>query len=99
VGLGLGSLLKTDPTMPDDALTADYLADHLWLVGSPKTVTDKIMTLYDATGGFGYLLMVSYDESDERSAWTRNLSLLVNEVAPACDRAEAARLNRVEARQ
>jgi alkanesulfonate monooxygenase SsuD/methylene tetrahydromethanopterin reductase-like flavin-dependent oxidoreductase (luciferase family) len=57
VGLGLGSLLKADSTTPDDALTIEYLADHLWLIGSPETVTNKIMALYDETGGFGYLLM------------------------------------------
>jgi alkanesulfonate monooxygenase SsuD/methylene tetrahydromethanopterin reductase-like flavin-dependent oxidoreductase (luciferase family) len=98
VGLGLGPLLKADPTMPDDALTVEYLADRLWLVGSPETVTNKTMALYDDIGGFGYLLMVSYDASDEHNDWERNLGLLVHEVLPACVRAESARKNVVEAR-
>jgi alkanesulfonate monooxygenase SsuD/methylene tetrahydromethanopterin reductase-like flavin-dependent oxidoreductase (luciferase family) len=98
VGLGLGSLLKADPEMPDDALTVDYLADHLWLTGSPETITKKVMALYDGTGGFGYLLMVSYDAGAELSHWERNLRLLVNEVLPACARVETMRPNPVEVR-
>lgn len=96
LGLGLGPLLKADPRMPDDALTVEYLADHLWLVGSPETVTNKIMALYDATGGFGYLLIVCYDASNQEASWNCNLYLLVNEVQPACTRAEKAPRNIVK---
>ena len=84
VGLGLGPMLKSAPDMPDSALTLDYLADHLWLVGSPATVARRINGLQHGTGGFGRLLAVSYDASDERAAWERSLRLLVSEVLPAC---------------
>jgi alkanesulfonate monooxygenase SsuD/methylene tetrahydromethanopterin reductase-like flavin-dependent oxidoreductase (luciferase family) len=66
LGLGLGPHLKRDAVMPDEAIDLDYLADNLCLVGSPKTVADRIMDLQEQTGGFGCLLLVSYDAADER---------------------------------
>lgn len=84
LGLGLGPLLKRDPSMPDEAVDLEYLADNLWLVGSPTTVADRIMDLQERTGGFGYLLLVSYDAANERGPWVRSLRLLVEEVLPAC---------------
>jgi len=90
LGLGLGPMLKSDPAMPDEALTLDDLADHLWLVGSPATVARRINDLQQAVGGFGRLLAVSYDASDERAAWERSLRLLMEEVLPACTPARLA---------
>ncbi len=90
LGLGLGPMLKADPAMPDDALTLDYLADNLWLVGSPATVARRINELQERVGGFGHLLAVSYDASDERAAWERSLRLMVDEVLPACAPARQA---------
>ena len=84
LGLGLGAMLKADPAMPDEAVDLDYLADRLWLVGSPATVARRIGELQAQTGGFGHLLAVSYDARDERAAWERSLRLLVDEVLPAC---------------
>ena len=84
LGLGLGPMLKRDPSMPDSAVTLDYLADNLWLVGSPATVARKIDDLQAGTGGFGRLLAVSYDARGEQAAWERSLRLLATEVLPAC---------------
>jgi alkanesulfonate monooxygenase SsuD/methylene tetrahydromethanopterin reductase-like flavin-dependent oxidoreductase (luciferase family) len=84
LGLGLGPLLKLDPSMPDEAVNLEYLVDHLWLVGSPQTVADRIVDLHDQTGGFGHLVCVSYDASDERASWDRSLQLLMGEVLPRC---------------
>jgi alkanesulfonate monooxygenase SsuD/methylene tetrahydromethanopterin reductase-like flavin-dependent oxidoreductase (luciferase family) len=84
LGLRLGPLLKRDPAMPDEALDVEYLADNLWLVGSPTTVARRIRDLQSWTGGFGYLLAVSYDAAEERKAWERSLRLLTEEVLPAC---------------
>ncbi len=88
LGLGLGPLLKSDPSMPDDAIDLDYLADHLWFVGSPATVAERIRDLDRRVGGFGYLVVVSYDAADERLAWARSLRLLVDEVLPSCQTVE-----------
>ncbi len=84
LGLGLGPLLKCDPSMPDEAIDLEYLADHLWFVGSPSTVAGRILDFYRRVGGFGYLLLVSYDAADERLPWARSLRLLVDEVLPSC---------------
>ena len=83
--LGFGELLKTDPAMPNEALTLDYLAEHLWVVGSPATVTDKLQTLQRASGGFGVLVATSYDATVERAAWRRSLALLAQDVLPRCN--------------
>jgi alkanesulfonate monooxygenase SsuD/methylene tetrahydromethanopterin reductase-like flavin-dependent oxidoreductase (luciferase family) len=84
LGLGLGPILKRDPSMPDEALDLDYLADNLWLVGSPETVAERVLDLQEQTGGFGYLVAVSYDAAEESEAWERSQRLLVEEVVPAC---------------
>ena len=84
LGLGLGKFLKRDPSMPDEAVDLEYLADNLWFVGSPQTVADRIMDLHQQTGGFGHLLIVSYDATDEHESWDRSLRLLMDEVLPRC---------------
>jgi alkanesulfonate monooxygenase SsuD/methylene tetrahydromethanopterin reductase-like flavin-dependent oxidoreductase (luciferase family) len=84
LGLGLGRLLTCDPSMAEEAVDLEYLADNLWLVGSPATVARRINDLREQTGGFGYLLITSYDAVDEREPWKRSLRTLVDEVLPAC---------------
>ncbi|MEH6636601.1 MAG: LLM class flavin-dependent oxidoreductase [Halioglobus sp.] len=84
LGLGLGPFLKEDPAMADEDISLEYLADKLWLVGSPDTVADRIIDLQAQTGGFGHLTIVSYDASGEQEAWDRNLQLLMNDVLPRC---------------
>ncbi|BBZ27528.1 monooxygenase [Mycolicibacterium madagascariense] len=81
---GLTPLLKHDQAVCDDDVDVDYVAGHLWFVGSPETVSTRINELQSATGGFGHLLMVSYDATDEFEQWDRSLHLLVNEVLPTC---------------
>jgi alkanesulfonate monooxygenase SsuD/methylene tetrahydromethanopterin reductase-like flavin-dependent oxidoreductase (luciferase family) len=85
--LGLGRLLKQDSDMPDDAIDLAYLAEHLWIVGSPETVARRIQALQAGSGGFGRLLIVSYDAQNERAAWQRNLELLMRQVLPMCSQA------------
>ena len=85
LGLGLGPVLKGDSSMADEDVDLEYVADNLWLVGSPDTVARRIRELQEDTGGFGYLLITSYDAVDERRSWERSLQLLIEEVLPACD--------------
>ena len=43
-GLRTGSeFLKHDPAVADEDVDVDYLVDNLWLVGSPETVTEKLL--------------------------------------------------------
>jgi alkanesulfonate monooxygenase SsuD/methylene tetrahydromethanopterin reductase-like flavin-dependent oxidoreductase (luciferase family) len=74
--------LKDDPSVPDDAVTPEYLSDHGWLVGSPRTVRDKLAEMYKALGGFGTLLLFTFDYADDREAWFKSMRLMAEEVLP-----------------
>lgn len=87
VGLwGWTKYLKHDPSVPDDiAATSDYLADTLWLIGSPDTVAERLYGVYREVGGFGTLLTEQYDFADEPEVWRHSLELLAHEVKPRFD--------------
>jgi alkanesulfonate monooxygenase SsuD/methylene tetrahydromethanopterin reductase-like flavin-dependent oxidoreductase (luciferase family) len=87
---GLGQYVKADPSHTDDMIDTEYLARHVWLVGSPETVARKTVQLYEETGGFGTLLGMCFDFIDDREAWLRNLDLLKTEVMPRVDAALSA---------
>jgi alkanesulfonate monooxygenase SsuD/methylene tetrahydromethanopterin reductase-like flavin-dependent oxidoreductase (luciferase family) len=74
--------LKHDPSVPDEDIDLDYLARNLWLVGSPETVAERIRETYEALGGFGVLLVSTYDYLDQSEAWRRSMELLQTEVMP-----------------
>jgi alkanesulfonate monooxygenase SsuD/methylene tetrahydromethanopterin reductase-like flavin-dependent oxidoreductase (luciferase family) len=78
-------MLKTHAGMPDEAIDLEYLADNLWIVGSPTSVAKRIQSLQESTGGFGCLLIASYDATEERNSWKENIRLLTESVMPACD--------------
>ncbi|WP_170285635.1 LLM class flavin-dependent oxidoreductase [Microbacterium rhizomatis] len=70
---------------PDIAATGPVTVDRLaetWLIGSPDTVANGIVALYEQTGGFGTLLASVYDYSDDPEAYRRSLELLATEVLP-----------------
>jgi alkanesulfonate monooxygenase SsuD/methylene tetrahydromethanopterin reductase-like flavin-dependent oxidoreductase (luciferase family) len=72
---------KLDPSMPDDDVTVEYLAENLWIVGDVDEVTDKLRRLYDELGGFGTLLVIGH-EWEPRDKWARSMERLVSEVLP-----------------
>jgi alkanesulfonate monooxygenase SsuD/methylene tetrahydromethanopterin reductase-like flavin-dependent oxidoreductase (luciferase family) len=76
------SYLKHSPDVPDSDVTPEYLVDHGWLVGSPKTVTRKLGDMYDEVGGFGTLLMLGFDYADDPQPWFNSMRLLAEEVMP-----------------
>lgn len=76
------SVFKHDPEVPDSAVDVDYLADHMWLVGSPETVANKIRALYNEVGGFGTLITLVYDQWENQEAWDKSTRLLAEEVMP-----------------
>lgn len=75
-------LFKHDESLPDSAVTPEYLVDHGWLVGSPKTVTEKLRQMYDDIGGFGCLLVLTFDQSEDHDGWAKSQRLLVEKVMP-----------------
>ena len=81
--VGLLSVMKPDPAMPDDAATVEVITEACTLYGSSKTVLDKLVALRDASGPFGTLLMTGLDWSGPNAAWERNsMRRLAQEVMP-----------------
>lgn len=74
--------LKHDPSVPDADVTPEYLARNLWLIGSPDTVAERLRETYEVVGGFGTLLVNSYDYADKPGRWRRSMELLQDEVLP-----------------
>jgi alkanesulfonate monooxygenase SsuD/methylene tetrahydromethanopterin reductase-like flavin-dependent oxidoreductase (luciferase family) len=60
----------------------DYLAEHVWIVGSPKTVAEKLQQCLDESGGWGTTMVPSHDYSQNPEPWNESLRLLTAEVAP-----------------
>ena len=79
---GFLEYLKHDQSVADSDVTPDYCAKHNWIVGSPKTVIEKIEKIYDEVGGFGQLLVFGFDYADNPKAWRHSLELLSKEVMP-----------------
>lgn len=79
---GMLSVFKQQPDMSDHEVTVQYLAQQVWLVGSPDTVARKLDRLYETVGGFGTLLVSSYDYSEHPEAWKKSMRLLQEEVLP-----------------
>ncbi len=74
--------MKHDPSLPDEAVTPEYIMEHMWLVGSPQTVADKIRELYEWAGGFGVLLGMVVDHKGDDERWKKSMRLMQEEVMP-----------------
>ena len=66
---------------PDD-IDDDFLAEHVWLCGSPETVIEKLQRLVDATGGWGQIVANQHDSIDDPKPWAESLQRFALEVAP-----------------
>jgi alkanesulfonate monooxygenase SsuD/methylene tetrahydromethanopterin reductase-like flavin-dependent oxidoreductase (luciferase family) len=81
--VGLLSVLKPDPDMPDDAATVEVITEACTIYGSPKTFLDKLIAFRDAAGPFGTLLMTGLDWSGPNRDWEReSMRLLAQDVMP-----------------
>ena len=76
------SFMKHDESIPDDDVTLEYMMDNLWIVGSPDTVEEKLRALYETVGGFGTLLWLTFDHSEDRDNYEKSVRLLSQEVMP-----------------
>lgn len=75
--------LLHDPSVNPDDVDANYLAEHVWIVGSVETVRQKLEAWFDDLGGpFGTLLIYSHDYIDHPEPWERSMELLVKDVVP-----------------
>jgi alkanesulfonate monooxygenase SsuD/methylene tetrahydromethanopterin reductase-like flavin-dependent oxidoreductase (luciferase family) len=81
IGTAQMASTKLEASMPDEAVTVDYLMENLWIVGDPSECADKIQQIYEESGGFGSLLTITTDSDD--AGWDHeSLRLLMEEVAP-----------------
>ena len=74
--------MKHDESVATEDIDLEYMLEHLWLVGSPDTVAQKIRNLYEVSGGFGVLLNMVLDHAEDWPAWERSMRLLTEEVMP-----------------
>lgn len=64
-------------------VTPEFLVDHFWIVGSPETVQEKFEKwIHDLGGGFGTLLLYSYDYIDNRTPYEESMRRLAQDIAP-----------------
>jgi 3,6-diketocamphane 1,6-monooxygenase len=87
---GLLEGIRHDPSVDVDDIDLDYIADHQWIIGSADTVAQKLQDFQDATGGFGTLMIYSYDYADNPEPWVQSMNLLAKEVAPRVQMPTAA---------
>jgi alkanesulfonate monooxygenase SsuD/methylene tetrahydromethanopterin reductase-like flavin-dependent oxidoreductase (luciferase family) len=75
--------LLHDPSMDPADVDLEYLAEHVWIVGSPDTVVEKFERWFDSLGGgFGTIMIYSHDYADDPAPWIESMNLLASEVAP-----------------
>ena len=75
--------LLHDESVKPESVDAAYLAEHVWLTGSPETVTRKIQQWCKDLGGpFGTLLIYSYDYLNNVKPWEDSMRLIAKEVLP-----------------
>jgi len=87
---GRANLFKEDQSMPDEAVTLDYVLDRLVIWGTPDKVADEVEAFRETVGPFGTLLYAGHDWTDVDLA-RRSMVLLAEQVQPRLSRmAEAA---------
>jgi alkanesulfonate monooxygenase SsuD/methylene tetrahydromethanopterin reductase-like flavin-dependent oxidoreductase (luciferase family) len=83
---GDSGIFKHDQSMPEDAVTVEYLLDSLVICGSVNSVVDQVLAFNEKMGGFGTLLYAGHDWADAPLA-RRSMELMAGQVMPAVNRA------------
>jgi alkanesulfonate monooxygenase SsuD/methylene tetrahydromethanopterin reductase-like flavin-dependent oxidoreductase (luciferase family) len=60
----------------------EFLAEHVWLCGSPETIIEKINRQVEMGVPFGQLDMNTHDAIDDPAPWLESMRLLATEVVP-----------------
>lgn len=81
--------------VPEGGTVDDITFDHMvncdrYIVGDPDTVTEKLEAFYEATGGFGVLMLHMGRDYGERAHRERSLRLFMEQVAPRLRGRDAA---------
>jgi alkanesulfonate monooxygenase SsuD/methylene tetrahydromethanopterin reductase-like flavin-dependent oxidoreductase (luciferase family) len=74
-------IFKSDPAMPDSALTVPDMLARMVISGSPRRVLDGLVAVTDQLGGFGTLL-VTHKDWDEPALHRHSMRLLAEQVMP-----------------
>ena len=83
---GRANLFKEDQSMPDDAVTLDYVLDRLVIHGTPDKVADEILAFRETVGPFGTLLYAGHDWKDVGLA-KKSMRLMAEKVMPSINSA------------
>jgi len=75
------ALFKHEPSVPDAALTDEYLVAQLLISGTVNEVADKLRAFREHVGPFGTLLYCGHDWAD-RKAMRRSMELMAEKVLP-----------------
>lgn len=86
---GGANIYKPDLSMPDSALTVDFLLDTLVIAGTVNNVVDQLLKFRETVGDFGTLLYVGHDWVDPALA-KRSMELMAERVMPAVNKAIGA---------
>nr|WP_250890069.1 LLM class flavin-dependent oxidoreductase [Sphingobium nicotianae] len=70
------------PGVPEDQITAEFLARNVWLVGAPKTLVERIRAFHEEIGGFGVLVTPTFDFIGNPEPFKRHLKILGEQVGP-----------------
>ena len=63
-------------------LDMDWIAEHVWICGSPETVTEKLQRMNDEIGGMGEIVMNTHDYIDDPKPWIESMNRIATEVVP-----------------
>ena len=78
---GRGNLFKTDPDMPNEAITPEYVTRKLVLAGTVDSVVAQLLAFRQQVGDFGTLLYAGHDWAEPALA-RRSMQLMAEEVMP-----------------
>ena len=79
---GMMNGFAKDAGIDPDKADLEFMVDHVFVVGSPDTVVEKLNTLFAKCGGWGTMQVESHDYYDDPSSWFYSLELIAKEVAP-----------------
>jgi alkanesulfonate monooxygenase SsuD/methylene tetrahydromethanopterin reductase-like flavin-dependent oxidoreductase (luciferase family) len=86
---GSANIYKPDLSMPDSALTVEFLLDTLVIAGSVDSVVDQLLKFRETIGDFGTVLYCGHDWADPKLA-RRSMELMAEKVMPALNAAIGA---------
>jgi alkanesulfonate monooxygenase SsuD/methylene tetrahydromethanopterin reductase-like flavin-dependent oxidoreductase (luciferase family) len=75
------TLFKHEPSVPDAAVTDEYLTSQLLISGTANEAADRLHAFREFVGPFGRLLYVGHDWADAR-AMRRSMELMAEKVLP-----------------